>query len=75
MFLLFLGSLLDDDGSIPTFDKNVSFFGEDCCLKKIRTRLDLLSIPQSEGKNVRTFGWDHKLQIQTLFMAFKTIPL
>ena len=25
-----------------------------CCLKKI----DLLSIPQSEGKNVKTFRWD-----------------
>ena len=42
--------------------------------RKIRTRLDLLSIPQSRGKNVKTFRWDHRLQIQNLFMAFKRVP-
>ena len=45
-----------------------------CGLKKIRTRLDLLSIPQSRGKNVKTFRWDHRLQIRNLFMAFKRVP-
>ena len=49
------------------------FFGE--CKEKIRTRLDLLSIPQSGGKNVKTFRWDHGLQIQNLFMEFKRVPL
>ena len=34
--------------------------------------IDLLSIPQPGGKNVKTFRWDHRLQIQNLFMAFKT---
>ena len=29
-----------------------------CVQRKIRTRLDLLSIPQSGGGNVKTFGWD-----------------
>ena len=43
--------------------------------EKIRTRLDLLSIPQSGGKNVKTVRWDHKLQIQNLFIAFKRVPL
>ena len=43
--------------------------------EKITTRLDLLSIPQSGGKNVKTFRWDHRLQIQNLFMAFKRVPL
>ena len=43
--------------------------------RKIRTRLDLLSIPQSGGKNVKTFRWDHRLQIQSLFMALKRVPL
>ena len=43
--------------------------------EKIRTRLDLLSIPQSGGKNVKTFRWGHRLQIQNLFMAFKRVPL
>ena len=42
--------------------------------RKIRTRLDLLSIPQSGGKNDKTFRWDHRLQIQNLFMAFNGFP-
>ena len=42
--------------------------------RKIRTRLDLLSIPQSGGKNVKTFRWDQRLQIQNLFKAFKRVP-
>ena len=42
--------------------------------EEIRTRLDLLSIPQSGGKNVKTFTWDHRRQIQNLFMAFKRVP-
>ena len=29
--------------------------------RRIRTRLDLLSIPQSGGKNVKSFRWDHRL--------------
>ena len=28
---------------------------------------DLLSIPRSEGKNGKTFRWDHRLQIHNLF--------
>ena len=43
----------------------------DLFLRKIRTRLDLLSISQSGGKNVKTFRWDQRLQIQNLFMASK----
>ena len=38
--------------------------------KKGRIHLDLLSIPQSGGKIVKTFWWDHRLQIRNLFMAF-----
>ena len=46
------------------------------CLKKNRfAPIDLLSIPQSRGGNVKTFRWDHRLQIQNLFMAFKRVPL
>ena len=33
------------------------------CLKKIRTHLDLLSIPRLWEKNVKTFRWDQRLQI------------
>ena len=32
--------------------------------KKIRTRLDLFEHPPVRGKNVKTFRWDHRLQIQ-----------
>ena len=34
--------------------------------RKARTHLDLLSIPQLAGENVRTFRWDQRLQIQNL---------
>ena len=42
--------------------------------RKIRTHLDLLSIPQSGGGNVRTIRWDQRLQIQNLSIAFKRVP-
>ena len=29
--------------------------------------------PLVRGKNVKTFRWDHRLQIQNLFMAFKRV--
>ena len=57
------GDLTDNSSSI-----RFSFFKS-----KIRTHLDLLSIPQSGGKNVKTFRWGHRLQIQNLFMAFKRV--
>ena len=54
---------------------NKLFTAHNVFQRKIRTHLDLLSIPQSGGKNVKTFRWDHRLQIQNLFMAFKRVPL
>ena len=30
--------------------------------------------PPVRGENVKTFRWDHRLQIQNLFMAFKRAP-
>ena len=30
--------------------------------------------PPVRGKNVKTFRWDPKLQIQNLFIAFKRVP-
>ena len=30
--------------------------------------------PPVRGKNVKTFRWDHRLQRQNLFMAFKRVP-
>ena len=32
------------------------------------------SSPSQEGKNVKTFWWDHRLQRQNLFMAFNWVP-
>ena len=34
--------------------------------RKIRTRLDLLSIPQSVGKNVKTCRWDRRLLLNSI---------
>ena len=31
--------------------------------------------PPVRGENIKTFRWDHRLQIQNLFMAFKRVPL
>ena len=31
--------------------------------------------PVKGGKNVKTFRWDHRLQIQNLFMTFKRVPI
>ena len=31
--------------------------------------------PPVRGENVKTFRWDHRLQIQILFVAFKRVPL
>ena len=28
----------------------------------------------SQGGNVKTFRWDHRLQIQNIFMTFKRVP-
>ena len=30
--------------------------------------------PPVRGENVKTFRWDHRLQIQNLFMTFKRVP-
>ena len=31
--------------------------------------------PPVKRKTVKTFRWNHRLQIQNLFMAFKRVPL
>ena len=43
--------------------------------RKIRTRLDLLSIPQSVGKNVKTFRWDQRLLLlnSIQYLLFRTV--
>ena len=41
------------------------------CLKRNRPS----EHPPVRGENVKTFRWDHRLQRQNLFMAFKRVPL
>ena len=45
------------------------------CLKKNQDAPRPSEHPPVRGENVKTFGWDHRLQIQSLFMAFKQVPL
>ena len=45
-----------------------------CCLKKIRTHLDLLSIPQLGGGNVKTFRLDQRLQYKTFSWHLNGFP-
>ena len=53
----------------------VVWFDGTTILRKIRTHpLDLLSIPRLGRKNVKTFRWDQRLQIQNLFIAFERVP-
>ena len=41
--------------------------------ENLNVSIDLLSIPV-RGKILKRLGWDHRLQIQNLFMAFKRVP-
>ena len=45
-----------------------------CCLKKNQDAPRPSEHPPVRGENVKTFRWDHRLQIQNLFMAFKRVP-
>ena len=44
------------------------------CLKKNQNAPRPSEHPPVRGENVKTFRWDHRLQIQNLFMAFKRVP-
>ena len=61
-------SLFFSASNSPTIDNNQQHI-------TVRTHLDLLSIPKSGRESVKTFRWDHRLQIQNLFMTFKRVPL
>ena len=45
------------------------------CLKKNQNAPRPSEHPPVRGKNIKTLRWDHRLQIQNLFMAFKRVPL
>ena len=42
-------------------------------IKKGGVKKNLLSIPH-RGENVKQLKWDHSLQKQNIFMAFKKVP-
>ena len=44
------------------------------CLKKNLNASRSSAHPPVRGENIHPFGWDHRLQIQNLFMAFKRVP-
>ena len=44
------------------------------CLKKNLNASRPSEHPPVRWKNVKTFRWNHRLQIQNLFMAFKRVP-
>ena len=52
----------------------LSFSGMCLCLKKNQNAPRPSEHPPVGGKNVKTFRWDQRLQIQNLFMAFKRVP-
>ena len=55
------------------------FYGEknlldrEMFLKKKLNASEPSEHPPARRKNVKTFRWDHRLQIQNLFMAFKRV--
>ena len=44
------------------------------CLKKNLNASRPSEHPSVGGESVKTFRWDHRLQRQNLFMAFKRVP-
>ena len=65
---------------IPLNFITMYFLKKDHCyyfLRKYRTHLDLLSIPQLRGGGMskRVDGIIDRLQIQNLFMTFKRVPI
>ena len=45
------------------------------CVKKNLNASRPSEHPPVKGENVKTFGWDQRLQIQNLPMAFERVPL
>ena len=66
-------ALFEENQNAPRPSEHTPVKGKIVVLRKIRTHLDLLSIPRLGRKNVKTFRWDQRLQIQNLFMAFKRV--
>ena len=62
-----------DEGSTAYFTEHPQVRGKNV-QRKIRTRLDLLSIPQSVGENVKMFRWDQRLLLNSIqYLLFRTI--
>ena len=46
-----------------------------CYLRKNQNTPRPSEHPPVRGENIKTFRWDHRVQIQNLFLAFKRVPL
>ena len=58
----------------PQLTEHPQVRGKNVVQRKIRTRLDLLSIPQSVGENVKMFRWDQRLLLGSIqYLLFRTL--
>ena len=58
----------------PQLTEHPQVRGKNVVQRKIETHLDLLSIPQSVGKNVKTFRWDQRLLLNSIqYLLFRTL--
>ena len=67
-----------EETAMVQINKKTAKTGEDIdsssCLKKNLNVSRPSEHPPVRGKNVKTFRWDYRLQIQNIFMAFKQVP-
>jgi len=61
-----------NDVALPTL---FAMYSQLSCLKKNQNAPIPSEHPPVRRKNVKTFRWDQRLQIQNLFMAIKRVPL
>ena len=71
-----LSEVIEADKCMVTADMVVYGWGapQIYCLKKNMTASRPSEHPPVRGENVKTFRWDHRLQIQNLFVAFERVP-
>ena len=64
-----LVELVTRDSSVTVFFSTI-----DALVKKNLNAPRPSEHPPVRGENVKTFRWDHRPQIQNLFIAFKQVP-
>ena len=73
--LLLLDLLVDLNRRVAKLGISALYFVIVSGLKKNQDAPRPSEHPPVRGKNVKTFRWDHRPQIQNLLMAFKRVPL